>query len=98
MSKARKEKILADLKYLGKNITEVILPVVGLCGLSGVIVGLLVGFFNYGIKWIITWSKQIYLYVAEHLAFLPLLLSILRISVIVLSIINFLIDSISGST
>ena len=74
MSKARKEKILADLKYLGKNITEVILPVVGLCGLSGVIVGLFVGFFNYGIKWIITWSKQIYLYVAEHLAFLPLLL------------------------
>ena len=74
MSSTRKEKIIADLKYMGKNITEVILPVVGLCGLSGIIVGLFVGFFNYGIKWIIKWSQDIYGMVAEHLAFLPLLL------------------------
>ena len=50
MSQTRKEKIIADLKYMGKNITEVILPVVGLCGFSGIIVGLFVGFFNYGIR------------------------------------------------
>ena len=74
MSHTRKEKLIADLKYMGKNITEVILPVIGLCGLSGIIVGLLVGFFNYAMKWLVIWSKQIYAYVGEHLAFLPLLL------------------------
>ena len=74
MPQTRREKLKADLKYMGKNITEVILPVVGLCGFSGIVVGLLVGFFNYGIKNLVKWSKEIYSLVAEHLAFLPLLL------------------------
>ena len=72
--KTRSERIKENFKYLGKNITEVILPVIGLCGLSGIIVGLLVGFFNYGAKILVKYSKVVYGLVAEHLAFLPLLL------------------------
>ena len=74
MSDTRLEKLKAKLKYLGKNITEVILPVVCLCGLSGTVVGLFVGFFNYGVRKLVEASKYIYGLVGEHLAFLPLLL------------------------
>ena len=77
MPQTRKEKIKQQFKYLGKNILEVILPVVGLCGFSGIIVGLLVGFFNYGARMLVQASKYLYGLVAEHLAFLPLLLLVL---------------------
>ncbi len=74
MSETRREKIKAQLKYLGKNIVEVILPVVGLCGFSGIVVGLFVGFVNFGLRKLVECSKYIYGLVYEHLAFLPLLL------------------------
>ncbi len=77
MANTRFERIKTDLKYLGKNITEVILPVVGLCGLSGIIVGVFVGFFNYGAKMLVTYSKEIYSLIRDHLAFLPLLLLVM---------------------
>jgi len=85
MQNKRVKKLKADLKYMGKNIIEVILPVIGLCGLSGIVAGLFVGFFNYGVKILVTYSKQIYALVYEHLAFLPLLLFVLAAMAIAMS-------------
>lgn len=61
------------LKFVWKNFTDVIAPVVGLCGLGGIVVGVLVGFFNYLLGLLSKWSVQIYSLVREHMAFIPLL-------------------------
>lgn len=67
----------SKLKFIWKNFTDVIAPVVGLCGVSGIIVGVLVGFFNYLLTLLSKYSNIIYSQVKDNMAFIPLLIIVL---------------------
>ena len=85
------------LKTMGEKLKNIVLPVIAYCGLAGILSGFLVGLFNFGARYLIQFSGQIYKSVVEHLWAIPLFFLGLVALALLMALLHKFIPNVRGS-
>ncbi len=85
------------LKTMGEKIKNIVLPVVAYGGVAGILSGFLVGLFNFGARYLIKFSEDIYRSVVTHLWAIPLFFLGLIALAMLMALLHKLIPNVRGS-